>query len=75
MFQTLLHNHIYLKSMIAEYIHVFFQLFYPPPTENGHHFGNDSFRHIFMKENICILIKISLKFVPKGPINNNPALI
>ena len=23
----------------------------------------------------CILIKISLKFVPKGPIDNNPALV
>ena len=27
-----------------------------------------------MNENFGILIKISLKFVPKGPINNNPAL-
>ena len=23
----------------------------------------------------CILIKISLKFIPKGPIDNNPALV
>ena len=23
----------------------------------------------------CILIKISLKFVPKGPTDNNPALV
>ena len=23
----------------------------------------------------CILIKISLKFVPRGPIDNNPALV
>ena len=30
---------------------------------------------IFMSENFCILIKISLKFIPKGPINNNPALV
>ena len=28
-----------------------------------------------MNENIRILITISLKFVPKGPINNIPALI
>ena len=27
------------------------------------------------QENAWILIKISLKFVPKGPINNIPALI
>ena len=25
--------------------------------------------------NFCILIIISLKFVPKGPINNSPALV
>ena len=29
---------------------------------------------VFLNENIWILIKISLKFVPKGPINNIPAL-
>ena len=36
---------------------------------------DDIFRGIFMNENFCILIKISLKFVPKGPIDNNPALV
>ena len=30
---------------------------------------------IFLNENVRLLIKISLKFVPKGPINNNPALV
>ena len=29
----------------------------------------------FVVENVWILIKISLKFVPKGPINNSPALV
>ena len=29
----------------------------------------------FLNENVRISIKISLKFVPKGPINNNPALV
>ena len=28
-----------------------------------------------MKQNVCILIKISLKFVPNGPINNIPVLV
>ena len=28
-----------------------------------------------MKEKFCILIQISLKFVPKGLIDNNPALV
>ena len=30
---------------------------------------------ILLNKNICILIKISLNFVPKGPINNIPALV
>ena len=29
----------------------------------------------FWKENIYILIQISLKFVPKGPINNKPTFV
>ena len=33
------------------------------------------FRCIFRNEKFCILIKISLKFVPKGPTDNNPALV
>ena len=33
------------------------------------------FRCIFMNEKFSILIKILLKFVPKGPIDNNPALV
>ena len=28
-----------------------------------------------MNENVCILLKVSLKFVPKDSINNIPALI
>ena len=29
----------------------------------------------FVNEKFCILIEISLKFVPMGPIDNNPALV
>ena len=29
----------------------------------------------FLNQNVCILIKISLKCVPMGPINNIPALV
>ena len=36
---------------------------------------NDTFKRIFLNENARISIKISLKFVPKGPINNNPPLV
>ena len=43
------------------------------------HWGRDkmdaTFKRIFVNENVWILIEISLKFVPKGPINNIPALV
>ena len=42
--------------------------------ENGRHFADDIFMRIFVNENIWIPINISLKPVPKGPINNIPAL-
>ena len=45
------------------------------PRQNGRHFADDSFKFIFLNENAWILIKISLKFVPNGPIDNNPALV
>ena len=45
------------------------------PRRNGQHFADNIFKHIFFNENVWISIKISLKFVPKGPIYNIPALI
>ena len=45
------------------------------PRQNGRHFADDLFKCIFLKENIWISIKISLQFVPMGPINNIPILI
>ena len=36
----------------------------------GRHFEDDISRCIFVNEKFCILIKISLKYVPKGPIDN-----
>ena len=46
-----------------------------PPGQNGRHFADDIFSCIFVNEKFCILIKISLMFVTKGPIDNNPALV
>ena len=37
--------------------------------------GNSCIILYFMNENICILIQNSLKFVLKGPIDNNLALV
>ena len=45
------------------------------PRQNGRHFADDIFKCIFSNENVWIPIKISIKFVPKGPINNIPALV
>ena len=42
---------------------------------NGRHFAYDIFKCIFLNENVLISIKISLKFVPKGQINNIQALV
>ena len=45
------------------------------PSQNGRHFADDIFKCIFLDENVWIRIKISLKFITKGPINNIPALV
>ena len=45
------------------------------PRQNGRHFADDIFKCIFVNGNVWIPIKISLKFVPKGPISNIPALV
>ena len=44
------------------------------PRQNGRHFADDTFKRIFLNENVRISIKIPLKFVPKSPIDNIPAL-
>ena len=43
--------------------------------KNGRHFADDVFGRIFVNEKFYILIKISLKFVPNGPIDNKLALV
>ena len=45
------------------------------PRQNERHFTDDIFKCIFLNESVWILIKISLKFVPQGSINNIPELI
>ena len=45
------------------------------PRPNGPHFPEDIFKCTFLNDNVWILNKISLKFVPKGQINNIPALV
>ena len=45
------------------------------PRQNGRHFPGDRFKRIFLNENVWISLKISLKFIPNGPINNISALV
>ena len=59
------HRHSYIDESLNTFM----------PKQNGRRFADDTFKRIFLNENVRISIKISLKFVPKGPINNIPALV
>ena len=58
-------------------VSVSYQLFFNTlrPRRNEQHFADDIFKRIFFNENVWISIKISLNFVPKGLINNIPAMV
>ena len=45
------------------------------PRLNRRHFADDIFKRIFFNESIWISINISLKSVPRCPIDNIPALV
>ena len=45
------------------------------PRQNSRHFVVDTYKRIFLYENARSWIKISLKFVPKRPIDNIPASV
>ena len=42
---------------------------------NRCHFADNIFKCIYFNEDVWISIKMSWKFIPKGPINNIPALV
>ena len=46
-----------------------------PPGRNGHQLAKDIFISILVNEMFCILFKIPLKFVFKGPIDNKITLV
>ena len=46
----------------------------PPPDKNGRYFV-DNFNHIFLNENLRISIQLPLKGVPRGPLDNESALV
>ena len=45
------------------------------PRQTGRHFTDDIFKRTFLNGNVWILINISWRFVPRGPIDNIPALV
>ena len=45
------------------------------PRQNGRHCADDSFKCIFLNENAWISLQISLKFIPKGPMNKILSLV
>ena len=46
-----------------------------PLNKMATNLADDIFNHIFLNENVWILIEIPLKFVPKGLIDNKPAFV
>ena len=44
-------------------------------TLRANNFADDIFKCILLNVNVLISIKISMKFIPKGPFNNIPALV
>ena len=45
------------------------------PEQDGHHFADIILKCILLNENYCILIQISLKFVPEGSNDNKSTLV
>ena len=48
---------------------------YVQPRQNAANLAGVIFKCIFMIEKFCISIRISLKYVLRGPIDNRPALV
>ena len=63
-------NHCHLLLSVSLSIQLFPSVNTLRPGQNGRHFQMH-----FLDENVSISIKSSLKCVPKGPINNIPALV
>ena len=73
---------VWIRAWMNNYIPQIYEDVYTHPClntlrlrQNGRHFADDTFNRIFVNEYVKITIKFSPKFVPKGPINNIPALV
>ena len=61
--------------LIRTHIMKFMSVYSSPPGQNDRHFADDIYQRIFLNENVRLSIQLSLKFLPKGPINNKSALV
>ena len=68
-------NHIFKSKMFRTALQMWALFNTLRLRQNGRLFADDTFKRIFLNKNIRISIEISLNFVPKGPINNIPALV
>ena len=75
LYQTLLLVYIYICIYIYIICYEIKSFNTLRPRQNGRHFPDDNFKRIFFNEDVKIPIRISLKFVPKGPIDNIPSLV
>ena len=67
-----INTEVQIRIVVMYYFHALKTL---SLRQDGCHFADDIFTCIFFNEYCCILIKFSLKYVRKGPIDNNPALV
>ena len=63
-----------LDKSVCGAVYLCMQIITLRPRQDGRYFADDVLKCILLNENVWILLKIPLKFVPNGPINNIPAL-
>ena len=76
--QTIVQSQIIINVMCTtcnEVVNIYGRLNTLWLRQNGRHFPDDIFKCISLNENVCISIKISLKFVPGGPNHNFQPLV
>ena len=56
-------------------IKIWYRLTHLHPDKMAAILAGEIYKCVFLNENVWIAIKISLKFVPKVRISNNPALV
>ena len=74
-FRGRVHHNLCVKCGLCKQMFAIHSLNTLRPRQDGGHFPDDIFKWIILNENVWISINISLKFVPRGPINNIPTLV